>query len=292
MSYLGTEKLRELIRDKRKNVITPQPDEAILKSRVKDSAYELSLGGEAFRTDSNGKKKEFLKDKEEFRINPGQFALLLTKERIHVPKEYIAFISIKAKIKLRGLINVSGFHVDPGFSGHLVFSVYNAGTTPISLEKGEPCFLIWFSRLELMDDEDVNYKGEHQGQDSIPPKYIDALVAGELSSPNVLLEKINNNYKTLDGKATTRDYVIKTGLGILIVVAIKFLIDWGMHTKGFTEGYQTRKDDVTRDSTIHTLKHSQSQLLFKIDSLQKIMSDVKKHLDKIQQDSTRKRVIN
>lgn len=268
MSFLGTEKLRELIKDESQHVITPQPDDATILKRVKDAAYELSLGNEAFRTDSTDKKKEFLKDKEEFRINPGQFALLLTKERVHVPKEYIAFISIKAKIKLRGLINVSGFHVDPGFSGNLVFSVYNAGTTPISIEKGEPCFLIWFSKLELDKSEGINsYNGEHNNQESIPPRYIDALVAGELASPNVLLEKINNNFKTLDGKATMRDYVFKTGLGVLIVLAIKFFGDWRMYENGLKDGYERGKFEVARDSTINALSRNQSQLLLKFDSL-------------------------
>lgn len=269
MSYLGTEKLRELIRDKNRGVITPQPDEATIMSRVKDAAFELSLGDEAFRTDAKDKKKEFLKDKEEFRINPGQFALLLSKESIHVPKENIAFISIKAKIKLKGLINVSGFHVDPGFNGNLIFSVYNAGTTPISIQKGEPCFLIWFAHLDLNQGEDLTYNGAHQGQNSILPTYIDALAAGELASPNVLLEKINDNYKTLDGKATTWDYLIKAGIGIIFVLFVKFIVDWGMYSKGFTEGYQRKKYEATHDSLIKTLALDQSRLEYKFDSLQK-----------------------
>lgn len=275
MSYLGTEKLRQLIRDGSKRVITPQPDEATIQSRIKDAAYELSLGDEAFRTDSKDKKREFLKDKEEFRINPGQFALLLTKERVHVPKEYIAFISIKARIKLRGLINVSGFHVDPGFSGHLVFSVYNAGTTAISIQKGEACFLIWFSSLELTEGEDRTYKGEHQGQDTIPSRYIDALAAGELASPNVLLEKINDNYKILEGKKTITDYIVKTAFGILIVLAVKLLIDWGMYARGVMDGYGLKEDQAVSDSTINRLIRDQKTLLFKVDSLQRNVAKIK-----------------
>ncbi len=48
---------------------------------------------------------------------------------------------------------MSGFHADPGFKGHLVFSVYNAGSSPISLERGQPYFLIWFAQLELSENE-------------------------------------------------------------------------------------------------------------------------------------------
>jgi dCTP deaminase len=48
---------------------------------------------------------------------------------------------MKFKIKQRGLVNVSGFHVDPGYSGKLLFSVYNAGPRSIVLTRGEPVFV-------------------------------------------------------------------------------------------------------------------------------------------------------
>lgn len=269
MAYLGTEKLKELI-DTQK-VIGPNPD----LNRVKSGAYELSLGNEVFRTDSKDGKKEILKnDKEQVTINPGQFALLLTEEIVNIPTNKIAFISIKAGVKLRGLVNVSGFHVDPGFKGNLVFSVYNAGSGPISLEKGEPYFLIWFAELMLSDTETISYNGEHQGQDSIPPKYIDALLAGELASPNVLLEKINDNYKSLDGKATTREYFIKTGLGILIVVAIKFLVDWGLYDKGINDGYVKKREEIKIDSTINQRLLEKKALMIEIDSLKRQRENV------------------
>src|SRR5579871_626257 len=97
-------------------------------SRIKQAAYELTLGEEVYRTDSKTADAEILdgKKKKRVKINPGQFALLLTAEKVRVPEDMIAFISIKAKIKLRGMINVSGFHVDPGWNDHLLFSVYNA----------------------------------------------------------------------------------------------------------------------------------------------------------------------
>ena len=56
-------------------------------------------------------------------IPPGQFGLILTNEVVTIPNDLIGFISIKAKIKFRGLINVSGFHVDPGFHGHGIFTL-------------------------------------------------------------------------------------------------------------------------------------------------------------------------
>ena len=68
-------------------------------------------------------------------IPPGQFGLLITEEVVQVPMDAIAFISIKAGIKFRGLVNVSGFHADPGFSGKLKFAVYNAGSQRLVLDR-------------------------------------------------------------------------------------------------------------------------------------------------------------
>ena len=47
-----------------------------------------------------------------------------------------------------GLVNVSGFHVDPGYKGRLKFAVYNAGGSDIKLTRGDAIFLIWFSELD------------------------------------------------------------------------------------------------------------------------------------------------
>ena len=60
-------------------------------------------------------------------IPPGQFAYLLTHETITLPSNAIGLISMKLEAKMLGLVNVSGFHVDPGYSGKLIFAVWNAG---------------------------------------------------------------------------------------------------------------------------------------------------------------------
>lgn len=80
----------------------------------------------------------------------------------------MGFISIKATYKLRGLVNVSGFHVDPGRSGRLIFTVFNAGPATIHLERGLPVFLLWIADLD-----DSSEKRKHGGgPESIPPDVI------------------------------------------------------------------------------------------------------------------------
>lgn len=141
-------------RYKRDNIISPF-DPAM----VDCGAYTLSIGQEIFitphtRIDNRyAEQKCILREGQSFAIPPGQFAFLLTKESISIPIDTIGFISLKSSIKYLGLVNVSGFHVDPGFRGNLIYAVYNAGPQPIQLVEGQPLFLIWFAELDRPSTE-------------------------------------------------------------------------------------------------------------------------------------------
>lgn len=138
MSFLSNETIRNRLHEL--IPVGAKPDQ------IKHSAYELCLGEEAFTTDLTLPKP--LKENDTVSIGAGQFALLLTQEQVYIPPDIIAFLSVKFSKKSRGLLNVSGFHVDPGYQGRLVFSVFNAGSHELILRKGEPLFLIWFAHLD------------------------------------------------------------------------------------------------------------------------------------------------
>jgi len=244
MSFLGVKELKKLQVDH--TVVFPY-----LEDRVKNGAYELSLGKEVYLTDSKTGRVELLNDSNrQIDINPGQFALLLTKEKVNIPKSKIAFISIKAGEKLKGLVNVSGFHVDPGFHDHLLFSVYNAGPSVIVLNFGEPYFLIWFAEMthELDGDEAYNQDNEHFGKLShIPTKYIETLKGGELTSPKALVDKItaveaqlNEKIIKSDEKKDRNDWLYKIIIGILIALSVKAIWDWTAYDRGYNDGKRAK----------------------------------------------------
>lgn len=136
-------------------------------SKIDCSAYTLTLGPEAFitpdyDTSSRDSKKSVLGapfaiglgggihriEGESLVIPTGQFAYLLTEEFVSIPSEAMGFISLKSSVKWQGLINVSGFHVDPGYKGRLIYSVYNAGPSSIHLNRGQDLFLLWIASLD------------------------------------------------------------------------------------------------------------------------------------------------
>jgi len=188
--------------------------------RVDCAAYTLAVGPEVYvspnehSTDPTSVTVRKLAQGEAFTIPPGQFAFLLTEETVAVPADALAFISIRAKIKFRGLVNVSGFHVDPGYRGQLTFAVVNAGPVPIHLKRGQPIFLIWYASL---DRESSFIKGEpvHEG---IDPEVITA-IAGELHSFSGLSKKISDVGKTLGDRihAVEREQTYYRVLGAVVL---------------------------------------------------------------------------
>lgn len=190
MTFWRSETLRSRLPD----LITTYDDRQVKHSaydgrRVKHGAYELSLFTESVVTSEEAPSKTVKSKGENLHIPPGQFGVLYTEEFVSVPKDALALISVKYKYKKRGLINVSGFHVDPGYDGRLRFSVYNAGPSHIYLTTGEPTFLIWYASLDG-ETQDL-YDGEHQGQSGVTD--IDLMdFQIDVASPQVLKLKLDD----------------------------------------------------------------------------------------------------
>ncbi len=167
-------------------LITPYREERAIRC-----AYELGVGPEAFIT-SKADDTTHLPAGNKVTIPPGQFGLLITREVIYVPDSAIAFISIRARIKFQGLVNVSGFHVDPGFRGQLKFAVYNAGSKDIVLDQDERVFMIWFADLDAASPDP--YPPTPALASAITAEDVSRL-KGEVASPAELKKKIEETRK-------------------------------------------------------------------------------------------------
>lgn len=200
----------------------PDPD------NVDGAAYTLSVGPEYYVTptdrdlDPKTRSVKQLAASECFAIPPGQFAYVMTDEVITLPTEVLGFISIRARIKWKGLVNVSGFHVDPGFKGRLTFSVFNAGPGSIHLRRGDPAFLIWFADLDADAGDDAK-------QMTKPTTLMDIgivnQVTGELASLQSLSEKLKAAERDLRDQITeikraNAPVQIAAALVIAFVVAV------------------------------------------------------------------------
>jgi hypothetical protein len=83
-------------------------------NRLEEAKYIMSIGKEVCLSSSvTGQTIRRLHEDEAFQLAQGQFAYILTHETVRIPLDAIGFISINARIKFSGLVNISGFHVNP-----------------------------------------------------------------------------------------------------------------------------------------------------------------------------------
>ena len=213
MAFWSTQRIEA---EQKKNALVEPFD----PNRIQQGAYELTLSREVLTTPSGEKGSDQPGAGPTLVIPPGQFALLYTNELITIPANVLSFISIKARIKLKGLVNVSGFHVDPTFRGRLKFSVYNAGNKPIYLHYDQPCFLLWFADLDAPTRDP--YDGTHKGQNGLTPE--DREQMSESShSPAALDERIEKLEKRLNWLAAGIVAVIG-GVLLPFLVSIAMLL--------------------------------------------------------------------
>jgi len=177
--------------------------------QLQPSSYELRLGKEVFLS-SEKKLVRLGKDQFEIAIKPGDFAILMTYESVKIPADLMALISVKTTFKNMGLVNISGFHVDPGYEGKLTFSVYNAGPGEIILRYKESTFIIFFA--ELVDPAKELYSGEHQYQDQIPSRDMNKLTGKPVSPLD------------LDTRLHSLEYTARIQWGLLVALTIGLLV--------------------------------------------------------------------
>jgi dCTP deaminase len=181
------------------------------------AAYLLRIGREIYISPTTDKwlgKNTIciLKDKESFTIPPGQFAFLSTEETIAIPEDTIAFISMRAKLKFKGLVNVSGFHVDPGYAGTLIFAVFNAGPTIVHLRRGDPVFMIWFAYLDMASNKIKHARG-----------YTTELV-NQIAGPILSLDGLDKRIKRIEKVQTGITAITTVVVSILLAIVTYFVL--------------------------------------------------------------------
>jgi dCTP deaminase len=189
------------------------------ESRIDCAAYTLRMGRQfylsAAEADIRTNKVQTLSENDSIAIPSGQFAVLLTEETVTIPTDAIAFISMKAGLKARGLVNVSGFHVDPGYAAPLRFAVFNAGPSTICIKHGEDAFLIWYADLDKNDP--IHAKTENQNREyakGITSKDVSSL-SGAVQTMNILSAKI--------GELEKSQIWMKWFVGVLSVIGTIFI---------------------------------------------------------------------
>jgi dCTP deaminase len=146
--------------------------------------YDLVLGEDVYVTTEKVPTKLNAMGKDGVvSIEPGEFGILMTYEYIFVPPDLMGFISVRLTHKQKGLVNISGFHVDPGFYGRLMFAVFNAGPNDVPLRYKERVFMIMFN--ELTGGGPIVKQRRWSGMESIPVETLSGLRGTSVSVRNL-----------------------------------------------------------------------------------------------------------
>jgi len=82
----------------------------------------------------NLEKITVLKKQKTIRVNPGDFILAMTKEKITLPQNLCAFLSGRSSFARMGLSIEASFFIPPGVSNHQVLEIKNLSSHPVILD--------------------------------------------------------------------------------------------------------------------------------------------------------------
>ena len=106
------------------------------------NSYDMRVGRKAV---VGGTKKIInLEEENVLTLQPGNYGLIISFERLKLPKSVFVRIGPKKRFAYEGLILLSGSVVDPGYEGHLLLGYYNASQRDLPIRyQSKICNLVF-----------------------------------------------------------------------------------------------------------------------------------------------------
>lgn len=104
-----------------------------VEDNVRSASVDLTLDDFIIKADGT---KVDISDLDSFPLAAGEMVTVNTRENIELPIDYIGRVGAMTEYARYGIFLAHGFQVDPGFRGHLQFSLFNAGTGDFKLSAG------------------------------------------------------------------------------------------------------------------------------------------------------------
>jgi len=198
--------------------------------QIQPASYDARVGAEAFS--STVKEKLDLSKTGLLVIEPGEFAMVLTREHFHLDKQHAGMLGLRSEYAKQGLLMLSGPQIDPTFDGVLKVRLVNLAPKPIALTYEAPFLTIQFFRLSSPVNKD--FCGPSQGQEKITSADIQELIGmkgmtlGEVMKTLGVLAKdvatMGTNIAKLEGSVSKFGYfvvfmtLVVTVVGVLVSV--------------------------------------------------------------------------
>ena len=136
--------------------------ETINIDNVSAASFDLTLGSSYFQ---NGQIKELKDNEPNIVIQPGDFIVAGSQERVKMPPSIAGRFDLTVSMFCKGLILSNGPQVDPGFKGILFCLLFNTSNEKIELKKGAHYATIEFHKL--IEPSQNPYIGKYQEKEKI-----------------------------------------------------------------------------------------------------------------------------
>ena len=203
MKILNDEELETNIRGKTPYVTgVPEPpggDWYHKQSAIQPSSIDLHMGNiyvpGTKKEESGGEDNP----KEKYILRAGQTAIITTLEELKLPSDISCIAFPPSRVSFQGLLMTNPGHVDPGFEGHMRFTVINMGREDIDLRRGDEIVTVLFFELSNSSKPSkINYKVRLGPAPPKLPKQSD-------------INKLSADFLDVDNRATSRAEEIVKG---------------------------------------------------------------------------------
>lgn len=147
MSVLSKESIRERCQEK------PPLIEKCDDNNLQPSSYDISIGNQFYLFDEEKKKKvkemiHSLEEKEIIMIPPNELCYILSKEKLNMPVDLVAHVSLKTDLIKKGIILAAQPPVDPLYRGKIYAMLYNLSNKEVCISKKETILTLEFMKLD------------------------------------------------------------------------------------------------------------------------------------------------
>jgi dCTP deaminase len=186
--------------------------------RLEPASYDARVGTWAFSSSLREKIK--LSEKGLLVIEPGEFAVLETRERITLSNRVAGQLGLRSEYAKQGLLMLSGPQIDPTFEGILKVRLVNLAPKKIALTYEAPFLTIQFFRLASPVSRP--YSGPSQKQTGIGGADIQDLVDMEgmtLGQVMKTLAALAKDVSELRGSISRLSWMVPliVGFGIAVI---------------------------------------------------------------------------
>lgn len=218
MSILSHETILNLCRG------TPSLVENCQEENVQGSSYDISLGNKYYLYNPKKKKVKHmigdLENEENLVIPPNELCFVISNEKINMPNNLVARVSLKTDLIKKGIMLAAQPPVDPGYEGKIYGMLYNLSNKEVCICHKDTILTLEFMKLDKPTHH-LPSKHPMQNFDNLKEFIKDPAIDSSLSDLKREFRKITKSFQRFIPNILT---IITAIIGIMAVLMVVLLV--------------------------------------------------------------------